>query len=49
MADTDIIVNTNADMVLADTEMIETDSDISVSAKNIGQLICRSISTNLLT
>ena len=46
--DTDIFINTDADtdMVLVDTDMIETDTDISVSvsAKNIGQPIFRSIS-----
>ena len=47
MADTDISINTDTDMVLADTDMIKTDTDISVSvsAKNIGQQIYRSIST----
>ena len=40
----------NTDMVLADTDMIETDSDISVSvlAKNIGQEIYQSISIKLV-
>ena len=46
--DTNIFINTdaNTDMVLANTHMIKTDTDISVSvsAKNIGQLIYRSIS-----
>ena len=36
---------TDTDMVLADIDLIKTDTDISVSAKNIGQLIYRSIST----
>ena len=44
MADTDISINTDTDMVLADNDMIKTDTHISVSAKNIGQPIYRSIS-----
>ena len=45
--DTDISINTdaNTDMVLADTNKIKTDTDILLSAKNIGQPIYRSIST----
>ena len=39
--DTDNFINTDGDAntVLAYTDMIKTDTDISVSAKNIGQLI----------
>ena len=49
LADTDIFINTDddTDMVLADTDKMETDTNIlvSVSAKNIGQPIYRSISS----
>ena len=50
--DTDIFINTDADtdMVLANTDMIETDTDILVlvSAKSIDQPIYRSISIHLI-
>jgi len=44
--DTDILINTDPDndMVFADTDMIKTDIDISVTTKNIGQPIYRFIS-----
>jgi len=44
--DTHILINTevDTDMFLANTDMIEIDTDISVSTKNICQLIYRSIS-----
>ena len=37
---------TDTDMVLADIDLIKTDTDISVSAKNIGQQIYWSISSS---
>ena len=41
--DTFINIDAHTDIVLADTDMIETDIDVSVSAKNIGQPIYRSV------
>ena len=47
--DTDISINTDAytDMVIADSNMIETDTYILVLAKNIVKPIYRSISTKI--
>ena len=45
-ADTDILPNTdiNTDKVMAETDMVKTDTDISLLAKNISQQKYRSIS-----